>query len=237
ELPEATRHRAAWLTLAVLACLAGMASKEVMVSAPLMVLLFDRTFISGSFAGAVRRSWPLYAGLAATWIALALLMLNAPHGQTAGFGLRIPAYVWWLTQSKVFLMYLKLAVWPWPLLVYYELPQLETFAASWMYVLPVLALGIATLVLLWRNHPLGYLLTWVFGILSPTSLVPIVTEVAAERRMYLPLAAIVVLAVVGGGMLAARVHESLRGPAKKTSPIVTGQGDGLLVRVVLPAFI
>jgi tetratricopeptide (TPR) repeat protein len=236
ELAEAAPHRAAWLMLAVLACLAGMASKEVMVSAPLMVLLFDRAFISGSLAGAVRRSWPLYAGLAATWIFLALLMHNAPHGQTAGFGLRIPTYVYWLTQSKVFLMYLKLAVWPWPLLVYYEPPQLETFAASWMYVLPVLALGIATLILLLRNHPLGFLLTWVFAILSPTSLVPIVTEVAAERRMYLPLAAIVVLAVVGGSLLAARVRQTLRGPTKKTAPTANEQGDGLLVRVLLPAF-
>ena len=49
-----------------------------------------------------------------------------------------------------------------------------------MYVF-VFALGIATLVLLWRNHPFGYLATWVFAILAPTSLVPIVTEVAAER--------------------------------------------------------
>ena len=44
-------HRAVWLSLAFLACLAGMASKEVMVSAPLIVLLFDRSFISGSLAG------------------------------------------------------------------------------------------------------------------------------------------------------------------------------------------
>ena len=37
-----------WQALAVAACLAGMASKEVMVSAPLMVLLYDRTFAAGS---------------------------------------------------------------------------------------------------------------------------------------------------------------------------------------------
>lgn len=237
KISVAAPHRTTWLTLAILACLAGMASKEVMVSAPLMVLLFDRTFISGSFASALRRSWPLYASLATTWILLAFLMVNAPHGETAGFGLRIPTHVWWLTQTKIFLMYLKLAVWPWPLLVYYEFPQLETFAAAWMYVLPVLVLGIATLVLLWQNRPLGYLATWVFVILSPTSLVPIVTEVAAERRMYLPLAAIVVLAVFGGWLLAEKVGQSLRGPAKKSSATVKQQGSGVLLRVVLPAFV
>src|SRR3954447_16764681 len=43
------QFRIIWLILAVLACAAGMASKEVMVSAPVMVLLFERTFIVGSF--------------------------------------------------------------------------------------------------------------------------------------------------------------------------------------------
>jgi len=40
------------------------------VSAPLMVLLYDRTFFAGSFREALRRRAPLYAGLAATWLPL-----------------------------------------------------------------------------------------------------------------------------------------------------------------------
>src|SRR3972149_8329883 len=46
-------NRIGWLVAAVLACWAGMASKEVMASAPLMVLLFDRTFNSRS----IREAW------------------------------------------------------------------------------------------------------------------------------------------------------------------------------------
>ncbi len=46
--------RGCWLALATLACLAGMASKEVMVTAPVIVLLFERTFISGSFPPSVQ---------------------------------------------------------------------------------------------------------------------------------------------------------------------------------------
>jgi protein O-mannosyl-transferase len=233
----ATSYRTMWLTLAILACLAGMASKEVMVSAPLMVLLFDRTFISGSLLTALRRFWSLYAGLAATWILLLILMVNAPHGETAGFALRIPMYAWWLTQAKVLLMYLKLAVWPWPLLIYYELPLLDNFAAAWIYVLPVLLLGVATLILLWKNWPLGYLASWVFAILAPTLVVPIVTEVAAERRMYLPLVAIVVFVVVGAWLLAEKVRQSSRGPAAKVSPTTKGQGESVAMRIVLPAFV
>jgi Flp pilus assembly protein TadD len=113
-------------------------------------------------------------------------------------------------------MYLKLIVWPWPLLIHYQLPYLTTFTDSWMYVFPVLLLGLATLVLLWRNHPAGFLGACVFALLAPTFLVPILSEMAAERRVYLPLAAIVTVLVMGGYMLASRVS-SRRDNAPKSS--------------------
>lgn len=205
-------QRAIWLIVAVVACLAGMASKEVMVSAPLMVLLFERTFIAGSLAKAVRRSWPLYAALAATWLLLFALNIGAPRGKSAGFGLGPSLTVWWMTQSQMLLIYLKLVVWPAPLLIHYQLPYLETFGAAWIYVVPVVLLGCATLVLLWRNSPLGYLGCFVFAILAPTSAVPVLTEMGAERRMYLPLAAIVVLFVMG-------IYKLVQAVQQKTSDI------------------
>ena len=68
---------------------------------------------------------------------------------------------------------------------------------------------IGTLVLLWRRNAIGYVGIWVLAILSPTLIVPIVTEVAAERRMYLPLAVIAALAVAGGFLLARGATQSL----------------------------
>ena len=41
-----------WYAGAVASCGMGMGCKEVMVVAPLLVLLYDRTFLQGSFAGA-----------------------------------------------------------------------------------------------------------------------------------------------------------------------------------------
>lgn len=231
-----TIHRAIWLTLAILACLAGMASKEVMISAPLMVLLYERTFISGSLVNALRRSWPLYVGLASTWVLLLGLALNSPHGQTAGFGMGVSALAWWLTQTKILLMYLRLVVWPSPLLIDYQLPYLTKVGESWMYAVPVLLLGVATLVLLVRNRPAGFLGTWIFAILAPTSLVPIVTEMAAERRMYLPLAAIAVLLIIGVAKLVEyliRLSSSDRPkPYAKSLPIFVTFGFAFLLAVV-----
>ena len=48
---------------AVAACLLGMATKEVMATAPLIVLLYDRTFLAGSFREAWRRRYGLYLAL------------------------------------------------------------------------------------------------------------------------------------------------------------------------------
>ncbi|MEO8499150.1 MAG: hypothetical protein ABI614_29135, partial [Planctomycetota bacterium] len=60
--------RWAYLVLATTTCLSGMLCKEMMASAPVMVLLFERTFVARSFRRALRRSWPLYVGLALAWV-------------------------------------------------------------------------------------------------------------------------------------------------------------------------
>jgi hypothetical protein len=76
-----------WAGLSVAFCLLGMATKEVMVSAPVMVLLYDRTFLAGDFQGAWRRHRRVYAGLAATWALLPFLVhFSHNRGGTAGFG-------------------------------------------------------------------------------------------------------------------------------------------------------
>jgi hypothetical protein len=54
-----------WLSASVLACAAGMAVKEVMVTAPVMVLLYDRTFAAGTLRAAWRQRRLYYLGLAA----------------------------------------------------------------------------------------------------------------------------------------------------------------------------
>ncbi|HEY1600221.1 MAG TPA: tetratricopeptide repeat protein [Pirellulales bacterium] len=193
-----SRGRMVWPTVAGVACLLGMACKEVMVSAPLVVLLFERTFVTGSFQRALRQSWPLYMLLALGWSALLILNHGGPRSASAGFDLEIPAYVWWFTQAKVLAMYLQLVVWPWPLVIHYDVPYLGTLATAWPWLVFVGLSGIGTLVLLARRTAAGFVCGCVFLILSPTIVVPIITEVAAERRMYLPLAAILALVIIGG---------------------------------------
>ena len=188
-----------WHMGAVVACAAGMASKEVMVTAPLVVLLYDRTFLAGSFREAFRQRGKLYVTLAATWLVLAAFLATGPRNETVGFGYSEaspPDYA--RTQIGVIAHYLRLAVWPYPLVVDYTgWPLAKTMATVWPQAVVVFALLALTSLALYRRKPLGFLGAWFFMILAPTSsVVPIVTEIAAERRMYLSLVAVVVLIVL-----------------------------------------
>ena len=215
--------RTAWMAVAALAGILGGLSKEMMATAPVMVLLFERTFIAGSFRRALRESWPLYVGLALGWIPLLVINLDGPRTPLAGFDQGIDASVWWLTQTKVLLMYLKLAFWPWPLVIHYHVPFLYTLGEAWPYLVPTLLLGLASVVLLWRRSAAGFVGAWLFVVLSPTLLVPLAHEVAAERRMYLPLVALVAFVVIAGYELARRIaahpaHAGAQGSAARRPP-------------------
>ena len=83
------------------------------------------------------------------------------------------------------------------LLIHYELPYLTSLADAWFYVFPLLLVGFLTAFLLWKNRPLGFLGTFFFAILSPTFVIPVVTEMAAERRMYLALVPLILIFVIG----------------------------------------
>jgi len=63
-----------WAALAVIACALGMASKESMVTAPVMVLLYDARFLRRFRARRARSETRTLRGLAATWMVLIALI-------------------------------------------------------------------------------------------------------------------------------------------------------------------
>ena len=194
---ESPSHRRAWFVVSVVCCALGMGSKEAMIFAPLIVLMYDRTFRSRSWKASLQQHWSLYAGLGATWLILAWLVALGARRMTAGWGLEISPLDYIKTQTGVIVWYLRLCFWPHPLVISYDdWPVAHRVAQIWPQGLLLLVLLSGTLWGLRRRSALGFLGAWFFLILAPTSsLLPIVTEVAAERRMYLPLAAVVVLTV------------------------------------------
>jgi len=193
------RPRRRWFALSVAACLLGMATKEVMVTAPLIVLLYDRTFVAGSFREAWRRHWGLYVALAATWLPLAGLVAGTgwDRSGSAGLDVGITPWAYWLTQFEAVTRYLWLSVWPHPLVFEYGTFWAHLLTGVALYAVVVVVLAAATLVALWRWPAWGFLGAWFFVILAPTSLVPGAVQMIVEHRMYLPLAAVTTLATMG----------------------------------------
>ncbi len=188
-----------WFTLCFLACLLGMASKEVMASAPLVVLLYDRTFVAGTFREAWARRKRLYLALASTWLLLAgLIATENGRGGTVGFGLGVSPWDYALTQCRALVMYLKLCLWPHPLVVDYGTYLDHRLLAVLPQALLVVGLLVLTGWALVRRPKAGFFGAWFFLVLAPSSsFIPLASQTIGEHRMYLPLAAIVVPAVLG----------------------------------------
>lgn len=198
-----------WFAAALLACILGMASKEVMASAPLLVLLHDRLFVSGSFAEALRKRRWFYAALAATWLVVGFYQLDNPRAKSVLFDSAwISVSDYFLTQLTVIVHYIKLSIWPHPLVLDSQDWPIARGASLQVVFsfLAVAALGASTLFGLWRKAWWSILGTWFFCVLAPTSsVIPIVTEIVSERRMYLPLASIIILLVFTGDYLLQRI--------------------------------
>jgi tetratricopeptide (TPR) repeat protein len=199
-----------WTAVAVAACALGMGSKEVMVSAPIAVVAFDWVFLE---AEQRRSRRPLYLGLAATWAVLIALLLS---GKQAAVALHADEpvsrwqYLW--TQGKVITRYLRLVVWPHPLVLVYDWPQVTSFAEGLPYFLFVAALGLASAWALYRRLWAGFLGACFFMLLAPSSsIIPLPTEIAAERRMYLPAAAVLTALVIA---LWQGISRAMPGPSR-----------------------
>ncbi|MES1255191.1 MAG: tetratricopeptide repeat protein [Acidobacteriota bacterium] len=208
------QNRGGWLGVAVASCALGMGSKESMVTAPLLIAVYDRTFVYASWKEAWRKRWPFYAALGVCWLVLVVLMWSGPRSRSAGFATNVTPWRYLLNQTVMIVRYLRLAFWPHGFALTYGVPAALTLGDVWPYAAFVVLLAALTVVAMVRWPRLGFLGIWFFVTLAPTSsLVPIATEVGAERRMYLPLAALVVLAVVGALLLWERLAPSLGRPS------------------------
>jgi tetratricopeptide (TPR) repeat protein len=206
QAPKQAAKQRVWYGVAVAACALGMGTKQVMVTAPLVVLLYDRTFLAGTFREAWRRRWGLYLGLAATWLLLAQYVLRAGASvlEPQGPGPLYPMPTTWeylATQAGVVAHYLRLAFWPEGLCLDYGWPVARTLGeVAPPAVLVGVLLGL-TVWAAWRRPATGFLGAWFFLVLAPTSSVVPMEDAAFEHRMYLPLAAVVTAVVVAAYLL------------------------------------
>lgn len=195
----ASKRPWAWYVPAIAVCALGMGTKEVMALVPFMVFFYDRTFIAGSFAEAWRQRKWMYAGLIATLsIFIALAIFIGDHDGMTGFNIAVP---WWehaLMQPQVIVRYIGLTFWPHPLVFDYGTFTAQGVMDVLPYALIILAALVAAFIGFIRNAAWSYAAVWFFAILAPTSsIVPSARQTMSEHRMYLPLAAVLALTVIG----------------------------------------
>jgi len=201
-----------WTWICVLACAASMASKEIAVSAPLLVLAYDRSFHSTSLREALRRRPKLYGGLAATWVVLGLSVASGDRGASVGFGGELSALDYLRTQAVALPHYLGLSFLPRGLSADYSgWPPVRSWGPALLPGALVVALVAASGWALFRRRPEGFAGLLFFALLAPSSsLIPLGGEWIAEHRMYLPLVVPVGLVV---GWSAVGLRKSLPGRA------------------------
>jgi protein O-mannosyl-transferase len=192
-----------WHACALLAFLLGIGTKEVIVVAPPLLLLYDILFLHGNAREAWRRSRGLYLGLAIGIALAAALIARLSVGMLQSEKSAVAAGAYAITQPAVILHYLRLAVWPDRLSLDYAWPA-ASLARAWPAVIALLALLAATVWGLVRRRPVAFLGAWFFATLAPSSSFVPLPDLAFEHRMYLALASAVVLAIVGGYSLVAR---------------------------------
>ncbi len=229
-------HKVVWFGAAIIACTLGMGTKETMLVTPLLVLTYDRTFVARSWRSALRDRRELYAGLGASWIVLASLLLTTNLKEKSGLTVdTLSPWNYFKMEWTVVAHYLRLAVWPQGLVLDYSDWPRETMLA---HALPAAALLAALLTgTVWairRRRWWSFWGVWFFLLLAPTSsFLPLPTEPATERRMYLPLVAVIVVALEGGDYLCRNLQTRFGWPDRLRCRAQAGILTGLVLALGL----
>jgi tetratricopeptide (TPR) repeat protein len=132
----------------------------------------------------------------------------------------------------------RLAIVPSPLALDYDgWPMATSVLDVARFAVPLLIAFIATMWAIVRRQPSGFLGGWFFATLAPSSSVlPLATEIAAERRMYLPLAALVVTAVVACFIVGQRILALLVADASRRR-VIGRTAAGVIVVVIVAIYV
>lgn len=219
----------AWYVGAIVSAWAGAGSKEVIVTVPLVAVLFDRAYLSSNWRDVFsRRGW-VYLMLVgpAVWIVYMLRTAMSDADATFGFGMdRMTAWEYLRTQPAVLLHYVRTAFWPDRLVLDHGWPVTNSPWQIYGLGAIILALFGLSAWAMWRHPRVGFLGLAAFLILAPTSSIVPVADLAFDHRMYLPLASLVLLSVLAVEWVAAKLIQS---PSKRLIVLA-----GLTVAVCVP---
>lgn len=194
-----TGNRFRWQVASVAACAAGMACKELVAVAPLLILWYDRAFVASSWRELVQARCRYHVALWGTLGVLAVLMVTHAAGyEVGGIGIvkGVSAWEYARSQPGVILHYVRLWFAPSGQCLDYDWPVAQSFVEI---IPPAIVIGLLLAAAawgIWRQPQLAFLGGWFFLLLAPTSTIVPIRDLAFEHRVYLASAALAVLSVL-----------------------------------------
>ncbi|HKD35503.1 MAG TPA: tetratricopeptide repeat protein, partial [Pirellulales bacterium] len=165
-----------------------------------------------------------------------MLWLTDFHGGTTGPAVRQFTWLTYLeTQPGVILHYLWLAIWPAALCLDYNWTAPDSIVGIIVPGAIVIALLGVTVVGFVKRSAWGFLAAEFFVILAPTSSFIPIRDAAFDHRMYLPLAAVVTLAVFVGYLAWRRIAgiDELSAGERNEATVARGAAIGLAAVVAV----
>jgi len=182
-----------WYVLSMLSFVLGLASKEIVVTLPVMLLVYDLIYV-GKFRPALfvrRLAWPHgpYWVVVAGVLAFHLLVVGLPSPPVR------PVLTNLLTQTHVVLNYLQLALVPVGLTFEYSVPTYSRLFEPTTILAVVTICAMVTLATAFaRKLPaLSFAIFWYFVTLVPSSSIVPLTAIMSEHRAYLPMSGLVIM--------------------------------------------
>ena len=178
---------------------AAAATKEHTLVLPALLLLTDYYWNPGfSFSG-IRRNWRLYVPIALGALGgLVFVAKGLTRAESAGFGLKeFTWYQYFFTQCRAFFVYLRLLVFPagqnldWDYAVSRNIPDYVAILG-----LAAVLLLVGAAIYFRRCYPLasyGFLVYLL--LMAPTSSFVPIKDPLAERRLYLPMIGMLLVAI------------------------------------------
>lgn len=228
--PRQTR----WQLCSLLCCFFGLMTKPVMLMAPVLILVYDRTFIARSFAAALRLRWRYYSALLAIMALMPLILNGNKKDWATTVGSEVTGtspLQYAANQPAIILHYLRLAFWPDALCLDYGLRPEEN---SWVILGSSLLIGLLLALTVWalkKRKVGGFAGAWFFLTLAPTSSFVPIADLAFEHRMYLALAGVLAVALPAGYFLLNKMLDHLA-LFQRSEGLILG-GSAMLVGALL----
>ena len=178
---------------------AAMLTKENTVVLPALLLLTDYFWNPGfSFEG-IKRNWRLYAPMAVGGL-IGLVAVFRVLGGADSAGFQTKFFTWYeylFTQFRVFFTYLRLFIFPIGQTVDYDIPVSHSLLDHGAIVgLVGILMLIGAAVYFHRRYPLAAYGFLIFAIiLAPTSSIIPIKDPISERRIYLPMIGLLLIAI------------------------------------------